>query len=301
MAYAGRVALAVVLAARLAPAATQCGEDEVGTVVRVGSDGGRMTIDGVQAEAAALGVAVRSGDTVVQANAIVLHDCSDWAKAVKDARRERKALLLLLDRDGAPVTAVIPVSAWRVVTPPASASAAEAGSVAKRSPAAPPLPPPLPDTVVVSYASIRQDLDALVPADRPPTSLTEYRGAVAQLRRAIATLSVRQAAPQDAVNALRVALRPFEAAQVAWTAIEGDREEQRRTRRIPMAEEAGAPYFQDSQAAAVLDEFPFLRSTVVQEPKTGMIETAGSWRPVQARQLLWEHGRTQLATLPAQR
>lgn len=298
MADARWLIVAAALAATSVRAATPCGDEERALGLRVGVQTGQLIVDAVTPDTLAASV-VRAGDVVTQANATVVHGCNDWARAVRDARTDRKALLLLVDRGGTPTVVMVPASVWGVVTPPASR---EPGIVNKPSfPAPPPPPPPLDDSVVVSYDSIRADLDGLVPADHPPTSLHDYRRAVSQLRRALATLSARKAAPQDAINALRVALRPFEAAEVAWDGIEGERDRERRMRKVPMADEATVPFFEDSPAAAVMDEFPFLRATVARDPEPGILETAGQWRPVQARQLLWDHARTQLQALPSHR
>jgi hypothetical protein len=49
----------------------------------------------------------------------------------------------------------------------------------------------------------------------------------------------------------------------------------------------------------VIDRFPFLRDTVVREPARGVAgtESAGVWRPTQARALLWQRGHDELARL----
>ena len=70
---------------------------------------------------------------------------------------------------------------------------------------------------------------------------------------------------------------------------------------VTTAEAATAPFFTGSEIEGVLDEFPFLRPTVVRDPSPGVLagESSGLWRPLPARQLLWEHGREELARLTA--
>jgi hypothetical protein len=101
------------------------------------------------------------------------------------------------------------------------------------------------------------------------------------------------------VTGLRTVLRYYEAAGVAWAAEEALRERDHRPRHIPVPEAATAPYFANSEAAAVIDEFPFLRPLVVREPRPTVLagESAGLWRPVPARSLLWERGREELERL----
>ena len=295
----GGVIAVVSLVAVVVHAAPLCSDDEghVGAQLRL--QGEQLVVGTVAPDSPAAAATLQSGDIVVQANATVVHGCGEWTKAVRDARDDHKAVLLLIERRGIPLALVVPAGALDAA--PSAPSVAAVPVPSRPSPATLPAPPPLPETVNVSYESLRQNLDQLAPADHLPTSLTDYRHAVSQLRRGIATLAARRLAPSDATNALRVALRPFEAGEVAWDAIEGERERDHRTRRVPFADAATAPYFEDSQTAAVLDEFPFLRPTVAKDPEPGFVETSGQWRPVQARHLLWEYGRTQLQGLPATR
>jgi hypothetical protein len=143
----------------------------------------------------------------------------------------------------------------------------------------------------VSLDGVLRDLAALAPPDDPPTSLPAYRDAVLQVRREIETLTSRGAEPPDVVNELRSVSRYYEGATVAWDAIEGPREQEHRSRRLPVAENQAVPYFSDSPVAALLDEFAFLDATVARQPsRISVAERSGLWRPVWARLLLWERG-----------
>jgi len=100
------------------------------------------------------------------------------------------------------------------------------------------------------------------------------------------------------LSGLRTVLEYYEGAAVAWASEETQRERERRPRHLPAGETATATFFEDSEATALLDEFPFLRATVVRDPAPGLVgESAGLWRPRQARALLWEHGREELGRL----
>ena len=148
-----------------------------------------------------------------------------------------------------------------------------------------------------------RDIAALAPADSPPTSLTTYRDAVLQVRREVETLAARKAAPENVVVELRAVLRYYEGAAVAWEAIEGDRERQHLSRKLPVPDSMTQPYFSDSPVASLLEEFDFLDATVARQPTGGrLVEASGLWRPVWARLLLWERGARaldELRTRPA--
>jgi hypothetical protein len=89
---------------------------------------------------------------------------------------------------------------------------------------------------------------------------------------------------------------------MAWDAIEGDRAEDRLSRRLPVAENMTVPYFSNSPVAALLDEFDFLNGTIARQPRGGRLaEASGLWRPVWARLLLWERGAQALDDLRARR
>ena len=88
----------------------------------------------------------------------------------------------------------------------------------------------------------------------------------------------------------------YEGAAVAWASEETQRERERRPRHLPAPETAS--FFGDSEVAALIDRFPFLRATVVRDPAPGLVgESSGLWRPRQARTLLWERGREELGRL----
>jgi hypothetical protein len=145
--------------------------------------------------------------------------------------------------------------------------------------------------VAVSVDGVLRDLAALAPPDKPPTNLAAYRDAVLNVRREIESLASRGAAPPEVVNELRSVSRYYEGAEVAWGAIEGDRDLDRRSRRLPVAENQAVPYFSDSPVASLLDEFAFLDATVARQPRgISVAESSGLWRPVWARLLLWERG-----------
>ncbi|MCW5888949.1 MAG: hypothetical protein KIT14_00200 [bacterium] len=181
-----------------------------------------------------------------------------------------------LDRPGAPVAAE--------AKPPAIAT-----------------PAPLPFDVPVSLEAVVRGLADLGTAEDPPRDLTSHREAVDEVRRQIETLAVRQAAPADVVVELRRIGRYHAAAVVAWSAMQGDQDLDRRSRRLPVAEGATVDFFGDSPAAGIVDEYAFLEATVSRQPARGPmgLEQSGKWRPAWARILLWERAAQELEALRA--
>jgi hypothetical protein len=230
----------------------------------------------------------------------VLRNCAEYARTVRDARKERKALLLLVRRAAAEVPLALASSTWAravAVTPPPPPP--EPPSV--REVVAKPPPPPLPPEAHVSVDDVTHRLAALVPADGGAPKLVRYERDLDHVRREVATLAERGSAPADVLTGLRTVVRYYDAAAVAYAAAEEQLERERRPRHLPPNDGATAPYFESSEAAAVIDEFPFLGETVVREPGPGVIggESSGLWRPFQARTLLWQRGREELGRLTA--
>ena len=300
MAHGHGLTLVLVLAlAGAAAGAGPCeegrGQTGLGTSV---APGGELAVGTIEVESAAAASGVAVGDTIVQVNGALPHGCADYARAVRDARSGRKALLLLVRRGGVDVPLVVGASAWqRVVASTSPAPAAEAPSVRRLVAAA---PPPLPPETSVTVDEVTHGLAALA-ADRPSARLETFRADLLQVHRQVETLAARGAVPADVVDGLRTVLGYHDAAVVAWASEETQREREGRPRHVASRDTATAPYFEDSDVAAAIDQFPFLRDTVAREPSRGVVggEAAGLWRPRQARGLLREHGREELARLTA--
>ncbi len=292
--------VAALAAAGVVRAAGPCEEDrgQTGLALEAGADG--LTLTAVDPDSAGARAGMRVGDAVAQVNGTVPRSCGEYARAVRDARRERKALLVLVRRAEAEVPLALAARTWeQPVAVAEAARAAEAPSV--RAVVAAPPPPPLPPETHVTLDEVTQGLAGLVPPERPPARLAAYRRDLLQLRRETETLAARQAVPAGVVSGLRTVLRYYEAGAVAWNADEALRERARLPRHVPTSEAAAAPYFADSEAATAIDEFPFLRAAVVRDPSPGPIagESAGLWRPLEARALLWQHGREEFDRLTA--
>jgi PDZ domain len=298
---------AALIAARAAFGADGCDEERGATGLGVAVQAGAVAVAAVAPDSPASRAGFRAGDVVLQANDVVPRTCAQWARAIGAARDGDKALLVLVRRGDAEVPLALGAATWRppglarapgtVPAPGTAGVEARPGSPEAPPPppparaATPPPPPPLPADAAVSVDGVVRDLAALAPLDDPPTSLPAYREAVLHARREIETLASRNAAPAEVVADLRAVVRYYEGAAVAWGAIEGDREQERRSRRLPVPENLGVPYFSDSPVASLLDEFTFLDATIARQPRgVSLVEASGMWRPVWARLLLWERG-----------
>ena len=289
------VALAAVLAAVPAWAANPCEEGREQTGLALAAREGGLEIAAVDPDSAAAESGIRTGDALVQVNAMLPRSCADYARAVRDARDGRKALLVLVRRGEGPVPLALAATTWqRAVATAPPPPPLEAPSVRALTAT----PAPVPVEARASLDDLVRDLRALMPGDRPPGQLADYSHRLLRLHRQLEALAARHTAPPAAVDGLRTVLRYFDAAEVAWAADESVREHERRPRHLPSSEGQAAPFFADSDAAATIEEFPFLRATVSHDPRPGLVgESSGLWRPVQARGLLWSRGGEELERL----
>ncbi len=294
--------LALALTVRVAVAAPPCEEDrgQTGLALSAGDVGLSVTVvaEGSKGDVAGM----RPGDGVLQVNGIVPRGCSDWARAVREARRDRKALLVFVRRAGTDVPLVLGPGTWEVVvsTPPPTLPT-PAPSVRPLVTATP--PPSLPPVTQGSVDEVLRELAALTPAgDRPPraTGLDTYRGALRRVRAQVSGMTTGEGSASPVTGGLTTVLAYHEAAAVAWATDDTEGQRTHRPRQLPASDHV-APYYADSESAGVIAAFPFLGGTVVREPAPGMFgaEAAGVWRPLAARALLWEHARVELTLLTA--
>jgi hypothetical protein len=297
MAHARELMAAVALAAATSAwAGSACEEDRARTGLALVLADGRLAVAAVDAGSPAEASGLRAGDRIVQVNGTVPRACADWQRAVREARKEEKALLVLAARDAADVVVALGAATWaREVAAAPPPPPPEPPSV--KAVVAKPPPPPLPAEARVTLDTVLRDLGTLGGAERPSQTLDVYRRDLLRVHREVETLAARRAVRPDVVDGFRTVLRYYDAAEVAWDAAEQLRETERRPRHLPSPEGATADYFSDSEAAATIDEFSFLAPTVSREPHRGLIESAGRWRPLQARALLWERGREELGRL----
>jgi membrane-associated protease RseP (regulator of RpoE activity) len=280
--------------AGVAHAGGACEEGRSATGFRLALRAGVLAVDAIDPGSPAARAGLRAGDSILQVNDVVPRACAQFARALTAARDDHKALLLLVRRGDAEVPLALGAATWGAPPPaePGAETATGPSSVlAPATPPPPPPPPPLPPDTVLSTEGVLRDIGALAPPDQPPTSLPAYRDAVTQARREVETLGVRKSVPEDVVTEMRSVLRYYEGAVLAWDAIEGNREREHLSRKLPVPDSLSVPYFTDSPVASLIDEFTFLDATVGRRPSGGrLVEASGLWRPVWARLLLWERG-----------
>lgn len=257
----------------------------------------RLEVGAVDEDSAAGTSGVRVGDQLVQVNGVVPRGCSEYARAVREAERDGKALLLLVRRGEAEVPLALSGRTWErpvaAVPPPPLREAPTVQAVVTKPP-----PEPLPAETQVSLEHVVQGLEKLSAMEGPSARLAAYQHDLLRLHREVETLAARKSVPPPVTDGLRTVLRYHDAAEVAWAAEEAQRESDRRPRHLPTAESASAPFFADSDAAATIEEFPFLRDAVAREPRPGLVgESSGLWRPLQARTLIWGRAREELGKL----
>jgi hypothetical protein len=291
------IVLVALAAPGIAVAAGPCEQErgQTGLAVAVDPAGG-LAVSAVDPDSAAASSGLAPGDAIVQVNGMLARSCGEYARAVRDARRDRKAVLLLVRRRGTELPLVLGSATWdRAVAAVPSPPPAEAPSV--RTLVATPPPPPLPPDASVTLEEVVHGLSGLEGAERSSARLATYRRDILLLHRQVETLASRGAAPVSVLGGLRTVLGYYDAAAVAWASDEARREGVRQPRHLASPEAATAPYFEDSDVAAAIEEFPFLRETVARDPAPGLLigESAGLWRPLQARRLLWERGREELS------
>ena len=256
---------------------------------------GSLAVAALDADSPAAASGLKVGDVVVQVNGTLVAGCGEYARAVRDARQNRKAMLVLVRRGWGEVPLVVAASAWdRVVATAPPPAPAEPPTV--RTIVAAPPPPPLPAATTVTVDDVTSELAALANDTGLRAQQETYQRDLGGVERQVETLAARGSTPAPVVAGLRTVLRYYRGAGVAWASAEEQRERERLPRHVPTVETSTAPFFADSDVAVVIDEFPFLRDTVVKDPAPSMLigESAGLWRPLQARSLLWEHGRNEL-------
>ena len=293
---AGLSAVALLVLPLAAGGALACEAERWRTGLAAGLRDGVLAIVDVGPDTPAARAGFRAGDTVVQINAVLPRSCRQWDRAVLEARDQHKAVLVLVRREGQELPLALGAAIWDLPGEerPAMAVTRAGENADERRRASSPVAPaqPLPPETPISIDDVLAAMADLPSGEEPRTDLAAYQEAVGRARQLVETLHVRAMASPEVLRSLQAALRHYEAAIVAWEAMEGPRMQERRSRQLPVPENRAVPYFADSPVASLLDEFDFLGATVAREPGSGPlgVESAGAWRPAWARLLLWERG-----------
>ena len=156
------VALAAVLAAVPAWAANPCEEGREQTGLALAAREGGLEIAAVDPDSAAAESGIRTGDALVQVNAMLPRSCADYARAVRDARDGRKALLVLVRRGEGTVPLALAATTWqRAVATAPPPPPLEAPSVRALTET----PAPVPVEARASLDDLVRELRALMPGD----------------------------------------------------------------------------------------------------------------------------------------
>ena len=276
------IAVVCAVATRAAAAGLPCEEERGRTGIALAAVEQGLAVGAVDEDSAAASAGLRVGDTVLQVNGTV-----------------PRALDLTPTNGDAELPLALGARTWERV-PPAVPPAPRAEAPSVRAMVEKPAPP-LPPESQVTLEELTRAFAALVPPERPPARLANYQHDLLKLHRQTEALAARAAVPSEVAAGLRTVLRYYDAAEVAWAAQEAEREREQRPRHLPASEGDTIPYFADSEPAATIEEFPFLGATVAREPHPALLggESSGLWRAGQARSLLWERARVELARLTA--
>ncbi len=132
----------------------------------VPSSGRGLSIAAIRPLSFASRLGLEVGDTVEQANSWLIRDCQSYRRAILDAQREKKALLLLVNRKGRRQALAFEATVWEEPNKKAKAAAASLALLLGE-----PLPEPLAGRVKSVGEETVQILRELEASVRPPFSL----------------------------------------------------------------------------------------------------------------------------------
>lgn len=248
-----------------------------------------------------LGFAARSGiqvgDVIEQVNNQLLQNCRSYQRAVQEAKKDKKALLLLVNTKKGKQAIAFERAIWQEPEKKAAEAVASLKTLLETS-----LPPavqsqvhPLGDEAVNAL----RELESAVPSPRAlymPGSLRQYEQKLQQTQEQISALrnSAQGEAGQRVLAGVQVILGHYQAAQEIW---------QYKAKRIELTKpdlrkgeqaiySASLPYFFDSPVLVWVDRYPFLKPTIVSAPYEKRFgEEPGEWKPDEALRLLWREAK----------
>ena len=240
-------------------------------------------------------IGLRKDDVIEQANSWQTADCEGYRSAVREAREQEKALLLLVKRGGRRQTFVLEAGIWRRQEKEQQAREA---ITSLQTMLAAPLPPALQGSVERTGAqalkALRQVETIAELHGRPDAYTQGVNNAKAQLV-ALDNASQGEAEKRVAVAA-RTVLDYYVIAQEIFQYrkdfVAQLRDREHKGRDVALAQ-SQVPYYFDSPVPGWISRYPFLRASVSATPENvGLIkwqgEWAGKWNPDKAMQLLWD-------------
>lgn len=254
-----------------------------------------------------LGFAARSGvqvgDVIEQANNQLLSNCRSYQMAVQEAKKDKKALLLLIDTKKGKRAVVFERAVWEEPKKKAAAAVASLKTLLET-----PLPPsvqvqvrPLGDEAVKALRELESAVTS-PSALRMAGSLNRYEQKLRRTQAQISALqnSAQGEAGQRVLAGVQVILGHYQTAQEIWQYKEKRLEQTRPDLRKGEqgAHSASLPYFFDSPVLVWVDRYPFLKTSILSAPHEQRLgEAPGEWNPDEALRLLWHEAKEEIDKL----
>ena len=241
---------------------------------------------------------LRVGDVIEQANSWLMRDCRSYRQAITDARKGKKALLVLVAREGKRQAVAFEAAIWKEPEKKAKEATASLKTLLEA-----PLPPPLKGKVGPVGEEVVLAMRGFETSAYLPGHLSLYEQSLSQVKAKIAALdrSVQGEAEKRVIAGAQVILDYYLAAQEIW-----QHKLERLAKLRPdlrQGEQAAYsspffPYFFNSPVLAWVDRYPFLKASVATAPrKERFLERPGEWNPDQAILLLWQKAKEETDNL----
>lgn len=248
-------------------------------------------------------IGLQAGDVIEQINSWQARDCDGYRRTIRDARKEQKALLVLVTRGSKRQLLSFEPEIWKRQEKKQEAKEAVA---ALQTMLAVPLPPTVQNQVdqtgPQALATLREVAAVAGPRSHPST----YEKGVAKAKVQLAALD--QASQGEAEKRITAAakvvldyyLTAREIRLYKQEVVNKSRNDKHEDPK-PLLMSTELPYLLDSPVSGWIDKYPFLRKSVSETPRTVSIgsipgEWPGSWNPDTAVQLLWERANEETET-----
>lgn len=256
-----------------------------------------LAVSAVEPLSFASRLGIQVGDVIEQANNQLTDGCRSYQQAVKEAREEKKALLLLVHSQGKKRAVVFEKAVWDEPEKKAQQAIASLRTLLET-----PLPSPMQGQVKLlgdELLRTLRDLESAVSASnilRMPASLSRYEQKLHQTEEQMAALQrlVQGEAEKRVMAGAQVILDYYRTAQEIWQ-YKAKRLAQTRLD-LRKGEQAvhnsPLPYFFDSPVLVWVDRYPFLKTSIATAPHQERFgEQPGEWKPDEAILLLWQAAR----------
>lgn len=237
------------------------------------------------------------GDVIEQANNQLLKNCRSYQMAVQEAKKDKKALLLLIDTKKGRRAVVFERAVWEEPEKKAAAAVASLKTMLET-----PLPPsiqvqvrPLGDEAVKALRELESAVES--PGTlRMAGSLSRYEQKLRRTQEQIAALqkSAQGEAGQRVLAGVQVILGHYQTAQEIWQYKEKRLGQTRPDLRKSEqgAYSAALEYFFDSPVLEWVDRYPVLKTSILSAPHEQRFgEAPGEWNPDEALRLIWHEAK----------